>query len=812
MKRLFLVLLLILLVLTLPVTGGAEDSFSMSVREPFVGYAENPIRITAPLAGTLTLQVRDMYTLYRTITLDMEAGEHTILWDGLGEHQQRLIDGVYTLQATLTTADGSTFKTEHRFDFSRCHQALIFALPCSDTLYLDDPSSQRWYAEVRLVRTGPFHVAFYHADDLETPFFTRKRDVSGSPLVKFTWDGTVNDAKVAPGEYVLRFYTDTTPEYFKDVHVTVKAGMRPELPLTITGPIIAQHGMSDEEIWALMMQPSVVGTVQNTEHLLMRSEPGKNKGSVVGELHGQSQAMEVLEIRDDGYALVGSWRHEDGNYTQGYVPVSSLMVVQPNGEYGLLIDKLLQTMTVYHQGKPIGTMPISSGRYVKGNPRRETPAGAYLTQEHDVSFVDANYTYDYVIRYDGENLLYQTGYICRYEGDGLNFSAEESRLGIKATKDSIRLPQGLHDGLNAYWVWTHIPPGTRVMIMDDAEDRTRRIGLLTGETADVLPIVDMPLEEGDVELVITFGGDVVLGTRETWWKNEFSFPTHLEIYGLEYPFEKMSRIFEKDDMTLVNLECVLKATGSGEDFSRDIRFRGLPEYAQILTLASIEQVNIANNHHVDYGDEGRAETRAALEAAGVAYSGYGYTYVWEASGYRIGFAGRREASYVDDPLVIERDMNNLRLAGCDLIIYSCHWGSEYKFRHNDMQEEMALAAAAAGADIIVGTHPHVVQGVDTIGDTLVLWSLGNLMFGGTHGAGMQTYDATLAQLRLRFDEQGYKGCSLTMIPILTSSLGHETYNDFYPIVATKKDKERILAQIQADTEFPLSDGLFFPAQ
>mgnify|MGYP003318289570 CR=1 FL=1 len=119
------------------------------------------------------------------------------------------------------------------------------------------------------------------------------------------------------------------------------------------------------------------------------------------------------------------------------------------------------------------------------------------------------------------------------------------------------------------------------------------------------------------------------------------------------------------------------------------------------------------------------------------------------------------------------DFKKLREAGCEAVIYSCHWGTEYSPLHNEKQIEMASACASAGVDIVIGTHPHVVQGVDRIGDTVVLWSLGNLCFGGTKE--LSVYDATLASLGLVFDEDGYKGVNLTMIPILTMPEDDKTH-------------------------------------
>lgn len=75
---------------------------------------------------------------------------------------------------------------------------------------------------------------------------------------------------------------------------------------------------------------------------------------------------------------------------------------------------------------------------------------------------------------------------------------------------------------------------------------------------------------------------------------------------------------------------------------KEFTFRGDPSYTGILKAAGIEQVNIANNHYIDFGGSGRESTRAALEAAGIGFSGYTYRSVVEVNGYRIGFAGCRE--------------------------------------------------------------------------------------------------------------------------------------------------------------------------
>ena len=364
-------------------------------------------------------------------------------------------------------------------------------------------------------------------------------------------------------------------------------------------------------------------------------------------------------------------------------------------------------------------------------------------------------------------------------------------------------------GVNVYYLWTHLPYGTRLFILDDPENRTLQAAAVSDKVqADVTAPTDVPaLSADETELVLTLGGDAVLGTREYWWNDPDSLPTYLNQYGMAYPFSGMQSLFAHDDMTFINLECALKDDGKGEQTGRLWRFRGLPSYTEALWQGSIEQVNIANNHHGDYGTAGEESTRQALIDAGMPFSGYGYTYVWEKNGHKIGFAGCRETTYKNDEFVIARDINRLREQGCDVIVYSCHWGTEYDDTHNDLQQEMAYRAVAAGADIVVGNHPHVVQGLTSVGGAVVFYSFGNLMFGGTHD--LTTFDAMVAQVRLRFRGKAYVGCEVDVIPILTSGRAAEGVNDFRPVLAEGEDWVRIWEKVQKDTPFTMEEKMYF---
>ncbi len=805
-------LILLCSLLLFPVVAWAEEiGLDVSWQGEIRGYTPCPLTITADAAGQVTLVINDDHNDWLNWTIDVAAGENVIPWMGLGDCDERIPDGKYLLTATFVYDGGSAAFTRE-ISVSRCMNAVIFALPSADTLYLEEKDG--WFAEVCVVRSGTVCMEIVSAEKPGEILYTKKTTVSTTDPKKLYWDGCAGKQKLPAGEYILRFYESKTPEWVKEIRVTLAEGTQPELALEVTGDSIPAYDDSDEVIWRLMQKPSAVVDIRSVAHQNVYAQPNK-ESDVLGTLHGQSQAVDVREIREDGWVYVGAWNHESGEYVEGYIPANRLKMVQPNSEYGLLLDKKKQKMTVFCRGERLAEIDISTGLVAKNKLFRETPAGSYLTVEHMEPFSMDGKKYDYVIRYDGGNLLHQIPYR-RTEGFK-DFSVSTAQLGSKASHGCVRLPRDKGEsGVNAYWLWTHLPWHTRILILDDPVERQAEAAAaqggreVSGAAKRSVPASSAPLAANESELVMTLGGDAVLGTREKWWKKTEALPSYVERNGADYFFSGVQNLFATDDMTFINLECVLKDNSRGEDKDKEYRFRGLPSYTAILTEGSVEQVNIANNHYIDYGSAGKESTRAALESAGIPYSGFEFTHVWEQDGRKIGFAGCRETVYKRDKGVIKRDVDALKAAGCDVLVYSCHWGEEYSAGHNLLQEEMAQVCAQAGVDIVVGNHPHVVQGVSTVDDTVVFWSLGNLMFGGSHD--MTTFDAALARVILRFDETGYIGCAVRMIPILTSTSADIGLNDFRPVIAEGEAKERIWAKIQADSGVLLLEEMFFPAR
>jgi len=315
-----------------------------------------------------------------------------------------------------------------------------------------------------------------------------------------------------------------------------------------------------------------------------------------------------------------------------------------------------------------------------------------------------------------------------------------------------------------------------------------------------------PTPPPQTSITISIAGDVLLGSEDRVRRQENSFDSVVAAKGYDYPLKNFAPLFEADDVTYLNLECVLKDNSKDKLEGRMYNFRGPTAFTQILTSASVEHVNIANNHYIDYDSEGRLSTRRALQAAGVTYSGYTWTWIYEKDGVKIGFGGIRETIYKQDRSQPAREIQALRDAGCSYIIYQCHFGKEYEARHNELQTEIAHALIDAGADCVIGTHPHVVQGIEVYRDKPIFYSLGNFVFGGNLAP--TDYDGLALQMQLHFDHGVCDAVTVQLIPLMTSGVQDGT-TDFCPVIAQGEDRERILSRIQEDSELTIADTLSF---
>ena len=331
----------------------------------------------------------------------------------------------------------------------------------------------------------------------------------------------------------------------------------------------------------------------------------------------------------------------------------------------------------------------------------------------------------------------------------------------------------------------------------------------------LLPIAALAEEQ---IITITCTGDTTLGSNKRVQTKfyEASYQYYIEQNGYAWPFAGIKHLTENDDITLVNLEGVLHMP---EELSTSrFAFNGPADYAKILSEGSVEIVNLANNHIGDYLQEGYDSTIAALDAEGIKYCGdtdHGRELYWFDfdNDVRIGFIGLLPSYRGKNPAKLEQDFQKLKDAGCDVIVASIHCGVEGQATHSQMTDTYRKRAMALGAHIVVGTHPHVPQGLWVEKGVTTLHSLGNFSFGGNTGVNEELYspESIIAQIDLHFQEGRYIGHQVTIWPIMTtgtaegSGMNGKGYaNDYRPILVEGELAQEIMKKVQKDTTFPLN--------
>lgn len=266
-----------------------------------------------------------------------------------------------------------------------------------------------------------------------------------------------------------------------------------------------------------------------------------------------------------------------------------------------------------------------------------------------------------------------------------------------------------------------------------------------------------------------------------------------------YNMRNVAEIFAADDVTIANLEVVLTDSTSYKKKDASVAFymRGKPEYVEILTSSSIEVVNVANNHAKDFGTGGLEDTLRVLDEAGVAYCGFGNRSVLEIKGVRVGFVGVYSWSNNED--TIKAAIRDLREdKQCDLVIASCHWGEERDYTPTSGQKKMARWMVEGGADLVLGHHSHVVNGIEVMDGVNVVYSLGNFCFGGnTNPADKDTF---IYQHTFTLDPETHEILSSegTVIPCSISSVSDT--NDYQPTPLSGAEAERVLEKIASYSE------------
>jgi poly-gamma-glutamate capsule biosynthesis protein CapA/YwtB (metallophosphatase superfamily) len=306
-------------------------------------------------------------------------------------------------------------------------------------------------------------------------------------------------------------------------------------------------------------------------------------------------------------------------------------------------------------------------------------------------------------------------------------------------------------------------------------------GVWTAATACArMPVVRLgsssPPREGPPVISLAAMGDVTLGHHlERYLDEQAALGVPLP-KRLAYPFDKVRPILEMVDVAVVNLECPF--TERGEALRKNFTFRARPELVGVLQAAGIHAVTLANNHVMDFGADGLLDTIDTLDEAGIVHFGAGRNLaearrpaVISRGGVTVGFLGYvflgsrdiepeevragadrpgAAGTYRDLPgmeRMLAEDLAALR-GKVDVPVVYWHWGREGRRRLEPYQVRLGHLSVDEGARLVLGSHPHVLQGMEWYRNVPIIYSLGNFVFGGNANPRRKAsviYKATISQ-------------------------------------------------------------------
>ncbi|MGE5544248.1 MAG: CapA family protein [Bacillota bacterium] len=265
---------------------------------------------------------------------------------------------------------------------------------------------------------------------------------------------------------------------------------------------------------------------------------------------------------------------------------------------------------------------------------------------------------------------------------------------------------------------------------------------LEEETA---PVISPQVVEPSREVSLLAVGDIMLARK---------VERLVQSHGLDYPFARIKTKLQSADITFGNLESPLSERGASLP-GKGIYFRARPEMSGKLKESGFDVLSVANNHALDYDTDAFLDTLELLRSSRIEPVGGGQNInearqpvIIEQNGLRVGFLAYTifadvyyDARYrrtfratetisgiapLEQELILE-DLAELR-PQVDVAIVSLHWGTEYSRSPEAAQQELGRALIDGGADLIIGHHPHIIQGFERYKDGLIAYSLGNFIF------------------------------------------------------------------------------------
>jgi poly-gamma-glutamate capsule biosynthesis protein CapA/YwtB (metallophosphatase superfamily) len=307
---------------------------------------------------------------------------------------------------------------------------------------------------------------------------------------------------------------------------------------------------------------------------------------------------------------------------------------------------------------------------------------------------------------------------------------------------------------------------------------------------DVLPFYKKMITPVKIAAV----GDLMLGS---WIVDK------IDAEGVDAPFDSTRTWIDSADLAIANLEAPL--ANHGELFvDKQYTFKVPTHFVKGIVNGGFDVLTLANNHFLDYGCDGLSQSITALDSAGLRHCGAGMNSaeacaptILEANGIRVAFVGF-SMTYPDEfwatsarcgtchpsDSTLEDIINGCEV-NADLTVVSIHWGTEKKTTPNPYQIEMAHHLIDLGADLVLGHHPHVLQGMELYKGKLIAYSLGNYIFGS-----LSENAHTSMILRVMLDMNGL---------LIARAVPIHVYNavvNFQPKVLKGEAKQQVIKELQ----------------
>lgn len=274
-------------------------------------------------------------------------------------------------------------------------------------------------------------------------------------------------------------------------------------------------------------------------------------------------------------------------------------------------------------------------------------------------------------------------------------------------------------------------------------------------------------EKGAV--TISFAGDVMFAGK---------VGELLGKQGYGYPYGALNGLFQRDDLSIVNLETPVTTRGTAAN--KTYVYQSSPQALGPLKAAGIDAVNLANNHTLDKGEQGLLDTLNNLNKAGIPYVGagknaseaysaqyfkrngvtialLGFTRVMPEASWAAGKNKRGVASAYSLDAAVQAIVAAKKKA--DIVAVVVHWGQERVDNYSELQQSMGHSFIDAGADLVIGGHPHVLQGIEPYKGKWIAYSTGNFIF--TRSATKTTWESAVFQAKCTTTGQ----CSMKLVPV-----------------------------------------------